>query len=405
MTAPRRADCAARDEADALAPLRDFFDLPDGFIYLDGNSLGPLPRPAIARVNRTLRTEWGEGLIRSWDSAGWWDKPLALGARIAPLIGARPEEVVVGDSTSVNTFKVVVAALRMRPDRRVIVTDRDNFPTDLYIIDSAAELAGDYSIRRVETPDDVAGAIDESVALVALTHVDYRSARLYPMDEITRAAHDNGAVIIWDLSHSVGAVPLDVDGCDVDFAVGCTYKFLNGGPGSPAFLFAASRLHDVARQPLVGWHGHARPFGFEPNYEPAPGIRRFACGTPPILSYASLEGSLEIWDHVELAELLAKGQELCNLLIELLEPCFVPGRFELISPRDSRLRGSQVTLRHPEARSFLAALARRGVIGDHREPDLVRLGIAPLYLRFVDIWDAADTIREILSAGRVARRD
>ncbi len=261
--------------------------------------------------------------------------PGARRARIAPLIGARPEEVIVGDSTSVNTFKVVIAALRMRPDRRVVVTDRDNFPTDLYIIDSAAELAGDYSVRRVETPDDLAGAIDRSVALVALTHVDYRSARLLPMNEVTRTAHDNGAVMIWDLSHSVGAVPLAVDACDVDFAVGCTYKFLNGGPGSPAFVFAAARLHDAARQPLAGWHGHARPFAFEPGYEPAPGIRRFACGTPPILSYASLEGSLEIWEHVEPAELFAKGQELCDLLIELLDPYFVPGQFELVSPRES----------------------------------------------------------------------
>ena len=401
MTEPRRADCAARDELDALAPLRDFFDLPEGLIYLDGNSLGPLPRPAIASVKRTLRTEWGQGLIGSWDSAGWWDKPLALGARIAPLIGARPEEVIVGDSTSVNTFKVVIAALRMQPDRRVVVTDRDNFPTDLYIIDSAAELAGDYSVRRVETPDDLAGAIDRSVALVALTHVDYRSARLLPMNEVTRTAHDNGAVMIWDLSHSVGSVPLAVDACDVDFAVGCTYKFLNGGPGSPAFVFAAARLHDAARQPLAGWHGHARPLAFQPDYEPAPGIRRFACGTPPILSYASLEGSLEIWEHVEPAELFAKGQELCDLLIELLDPYFVPGQFELVSPRESRLRGSQVALRHPQARSLLAALAGRGVIGDYREPDLVRLGIAPLYLRFVDIWDAADAIRDTLSAGPV----
>jgi kynureninase len=208
--------------------------------------------------------------------------------------------------------------------------------------------------------------------------------------------------MIWDLSHSVGSVPLAVDACDVDFAVGCTYKFLNGGPGSPAFVFAASRLHDAARQPLAGWHGHVRPFAFEPDYEPAPGIRRFACGTPPILSYASLEGSLEIWEHVEPAELFAKGQELCDLLIELLDPYFVPGQFELASPRDSRLRGSQVSLRHPQARLLLAALARRGVIGDYREPDVVRLGIAPLYLRFVDIWDAADAIRDVLSAGPVA---
>ncbi|MGP8163273.1 MAG: kynureninase [Acidimicrobiales bacterium] len=401
MLGVTRSDCAARDAADPLGHLRDQFHLPPGVIYLDGNSLGPLPRRAATRVRDALQLEWGDGLIRGWVEANWWDKPVTLGARLAPLIGAGPDEVLVGDSTSINTFKVAVAALRLRPDRRVIVTDRNNFPTDLYMIGSAAELCGQLEVRVVDDPEGVVGALDGSVAFTELTHVDYRTARLYPMAEVTQATHDAGALAIWDLAHSVGAVPLALDACDVDFAVGCTYKYLNGGPGAPAFLFAASRLHDALRQPLVGWHGHARPFGFEPAYEAAAGMRQFACGSPPIVSFAALEGSLEVWEHVDLDALFAKGRALSELLIECVEPSFVPGEFELASPRDPLQRGSHVALRHRAARSLVVALEERGVLGDFREPDIVRLGIAPLYLRFVDIWDAADALRSLLAAGVV----
>ena len=398
MNAVRREDCEARDGADPLAPLREFFEIPDGLTYLGGNSLGPPPRNSVARVLATLRTEWGEGLVRSWEAAGWWDKPVTLGGRIAPLVGARPDEVLVGDSTSVNLFKVAVAAMRLRADRRVIVTDRDNFPTDLYMLEAAAELAGGAEVRRVDDAVALADCLDESVALVELTHVDYRLSRRHPMDEITRAVHDAGALMVWDLAHSVGAVPVALDDCDVDFAVGSTYKYLNGGPGSPAFVFAAARLHEAMRQPLVGWHGHVRPFAFEPDYAPAPGIRQFACGSPPIVAFASLEGSLEVWQHVELPALFAKGQALCDLLIELVEPCLAAGGLELVSPRDPARRGSHVALRHPGALAIVDELARRGVLGDFRAPDIIRLGIAPLYLRYVDIWDAAAAIRAVLAA-------
>jgi kynureninase len=398
VNAVRREDCEARDGADPLAPLREFFEIPDGLTYLGGNSLGPPPRNSVARVLATLRTEWGEGLVRSWEAAGWWDKPVTLGGRIAPLVGARPDEVLVGDSTSVNLFKVAVAAMRLRADRRVIVTDRDNFPTDLYMLEAAAELAGGAEVRRVDDAVALADCLDESVALVELTHVDYRLSRRHPMDEITRAVHDAGALMVWDLAHSVGAVPVALDDCDVDFAVGSTYKYLNGGPGSPAFVFAAARLHEAMRQPLVGWHGHVRPFAFEPDYAPAPGIRQFACGSPPIVAFASLEGSLEVWQHVELPALFAKGQALCDLLIELVEPCLAAGGLELVSPRDPARRGSHVALRHPGALAIVDELARRGVLGDFRAPDIIRLGIAPLYLRYVDIWDAAAAIRAVLAA-------
>jgi kynureninase len=398
VTAVRREDCKARDGADPLAPLREFFEIPDGLTYLGGNSLGPPPRTSVARVLVTLRTEWGDGLVRSWGTAGWWDKPATLGGRIAPLVGARPDEVLVGDSTSVNLFKVAVAAMRLRADRRVIVTDRDNFPTDLYMLDSAAELAGGAKVRRVDDAEALADCLDESVAFVELTHVDYRFSRRHPMDEITRAVHDAGALMVWDLAHSVGAVPVALDDCDVDFAVGSTYKYLNGGPGSPAFVFAAARLHEAMRQPLAGWHGHVRPFAFEPDYAPAPGIRQFACGSPSIVAFASLEGSLEVWQHVELPALFAKGQALCDLLIELVEPCLAAGGLELVSPRDPARRGSHVALRHPGALAIVDELARRGVLGDFRAPDIIRLGIAPLYLRYVDIWDAAAAIRAVLAA-------
>jgi kynureninase len=288
--------------------------------------------------------------------------------------------------------------MRLRADRRVIVTDRDNFPTDLYMLEAAAELAGGAEVRRVDDAVALADCLDESVALVELTHVDYRLSRRHPMDEITRAVHDAGALMVWDLAHSVGAVPVALDDCDVDFAVGSTYKYLNGGPGSPAFVFAAARLHEAMRQPLVGWHGHVRPFAFEPDYAPAPGIRQFACGSPPIVAFASLEGSLEVWQHVEPPALFAKGQALCDLFIELVEPCLAAGGLELVSPRDPARRGSHVALRHPGALAIVDELARRGVLGDFRAPDIIRLGIAPLYLRYVDIWDAAAAIRAVLAS-------
>lgn len=398
MSITTRRDCEQADSHDPLGTLRDRFLLPDGVVYLLGNSLGPLTESAAARVERAVRGEWGEGLLRSWHE-GWWDLPSSLGARLARLIGAGPDEVLVTDSTSVDLYKVILAAAMLRPGRRAFVTVADNFPTDLYMLDEAAAIHGDYEVRRAANIESLVDTIDEDVAVVELTHVDYRTARVAPMAEITKLAHDCGALVIWDLSHSIGAVPVDLGECEADFAVGCTYKYLNGGPGSPAFVFAASRLHSELLQPIPGWHGHARPFAFEPFYDPAPGIRRFASGSPPILSLAALAGSLDVWDLVDLGALFEKSRSLSELLIVRLEPLFSAGQIELASPRDVSQRGSHVALRHRDAEALVASLASRGVLADFREPDFIRLGIAPLYLRHVDIWDAAEALADVVTAG------
>ena len=387
-----RDRCEAMDAADELAPFRDRFAIPSGIIYMLGNSLGPPPRAAVQWIDNVVRGEWGDSLARGWTDAGWWNLPLTLGARISRLIGAAPDEVVVTDSTTIDVFKLVVAAIRLRPGRRVVVTEAGNFPTDLYAIEEAASMAGGLEVRRAADVDAVVAAIDDETAVVELTHVDYRTARIAPMAEITHVAHEHGALVVWDLCHSVGAVEVELNASAVDFAVGCTYKYLNGGPGAPAFVFAASRHHGAVRQPLAGWIGHARPFDFEPDYEPAPGVRRFCSGSPPILSLAALDASLSVWDSVDPEKLFAKRRALSQLLIELLEPCFAAGGLELASPRDSSARGSHVALRHPQAQAFVGALELRRVLADFRRPDLIRLGIAPLYLRFVDVWEAAGAI-------------
>lgn len=405
MTAPTRADCAARDASDPLARLREEFDLPEGLIYLLGNSLGPLPRRVLARLDDAVREEWGAGLIRSWGDAGWWDLPIALGTRLAPLIGAQPTEVLVTDSTSINTFKTVCAAATLRPGRRTIVTDAGNFPTDLYMIEAAAKALGGFAVRRLEDPLHLADALDADVAVVELSHVDYRSARLLPMRELTAAIHAAGALVVWDLAHSAGAVEVALDAADADFAVGCTYKYLNGGPGAPAYLFVAARLLEAAVSPLPGWHGHARPFAFEPAYEPAEGVRRFACGTPPVLSFAALRASLSLFAEVDPAALFAKSRALSTLFIELLEPTLQSSALELASPREVRDRGSHVALRHPEAAKLVRELEARGVLVDFREPDFIRAGLAPLYLRFVDVFDAAFALARATPSPRAVSPD
>lgn len=394
-----REDCEALDAADPLAPWRERFVLPSGLVYLDGNSLGALPRAVIERVRSTIEEEWGEGLIGSWNAAGWWDKPFALGRLVAPLIGTRDDEVVVGDSTSVNLFKVVMAAARLRPGRRTIVSDPDGFPTDLYMIDSAAELLGGYEHRLARPGEgELERALDDSVAVVVLGHVDYRTALLHDMAGLTATAHRAGALAVWDLCHSAGAVPVALNASEVDFAVGCTYKYLNGGPGSPAFVFAATRHLADARQPLPGWHGHARPFALERHYDPAPGIARFACGTPPLVSYAALEASLELWDGVQMDVVVDKSRRLSGLLIELVERCCDGRGVELASPCDPARRGSHLAFRHPHAHPIVRALAEHGVLADFREPDLIRFGLAPLYLRYADMWDAAERLARVLAA-------
>jgi len=397
MAAPiERSDCAELDRHDPLAPLRAEFALPEGTIYLDGNSLGPLPRAARDRVREVVDVEWGDGLIRSWNDAGWFDKPRTLGARLAPLIGAEPDEVVVCDSTSINLFKVLSAALRLRPDRTTVVSEAGGFPTDLYIIEGAA---GSHRRRLLDDGEDVGAALDEDVGVVVLGHVDYRTGRLRDMARVTEQVHRAGALMIWDVCHSVGALPVRLGDCDADFAVGCTYKYVNGGPGSPAFLFAARRHQDSARQPLSGWHGHADPFAFDVDYQPAPGVSRFLVGSPPILAYAPLEASLDIWDRVDLDRLRAKSVALTSLFLELVERECAGHGIEVGSPRDPEQRGSQIALRHPEGYRIVRALIERGVIGDFREPDVMRFGFAPLYLRYIDVWDAVHELRDVLASG------
>jgi kynureninase len=369
-------------------------------IYLDGNSLGALPVRTAAHVHEVVTQEWGQGLIRSWNDAGWFDKPRTVGDRVGRLIGAASGQVVVCDSTSINVFKALSAALALRPGRDVVVGDRDNFPTDLYMTQGATGVHGGYERRLISTYDGpgLADVLDDRVAAVLLTQVDYRTGRMYDMAAVTRQVQAAGALMIWDLCHSVGALPIDLDGCGVDFAVGCSYKYLNGGPGAPAFVYAAERHHDAARQPLSGWHGHARPFDFVTDYEPAPGISRFLVGTPHLLSYAGLEASLAVWDEVDMDAVRAKSLALTDLFMDLVE-ARCGDRVEIVTPRDHAVRGSQVSMRHADGYAVMQAIIDRGVIGDFRAPDLMRFGFTPLYVGYADVWDAVDILADVLDSG------
>ena len=394
-----RTDLEALDRADELAPLRDLFALPEGVIYLDGNSLGALPKATPARVAEVVQREWGQGLIRSWNDAGWMATPARVGDKIAQLVGAASGSVMVADSTSVNLFKLLGAALAARPGRRVIVSERRNFPTDLYIAEGLAALLGQGHELRLVEPDGIAAAIGEDTAVVMLTHVNYHTGAMHDMAAITRAAHEKGALMLWDLAHSAGAVPVDLAGCDVDLAVGCGYKFLNGGPGAPAFLYVAPRLQDSLRYPLTGWLGHAAPFAFETGYRPGQGIARTMVGTPPVLSLAALEVGIDIALQAPMAQVRAKSVRQTTIFAELLEQVGAGLGFRLASPRDAAKRGSQVCLAHDHAYSIMQALIARGVIGDFRAPDILRFGITPLYTRHVDLFDAAEALRLVMSQG------
>lgn len=399
-TITTRADCAALDASDPLAPVRAGFALPPELIYLDGNSLGPLPAGASARMTEVIENEWGRGLIRSWNDAGWFDKPLTVGERLAPLIGAASGEVVVCDSTSVNLFKAFTAALALRPDRRTVISEAGIFPTDLYMMEGATELLGGYR-RRLLGADGAAleDLLTDDVAVVVLSHVDYCTGRVHDMRAVTELIHRHGALVIWDLCHSVGALPIRLGDCSVDFAVGCTYKYLNGGPGSPAFVFAARRHQDNAVQPLSGWHGHAQPFAFTRDYEPAAGIGRFRVGTPQLLSYVPLEASLDLWDSIDIEQVRTKNRRLTGLFIELVERECAGLGVELVSPRDSAERGSQVSFRSEAGYEVMQALIARGVIGDFRAPDVIRFGFPATYVRYVDVWDAVQILAAILVSG------
>jgi kynureninase len=391
-----RAACAALDRADPLAPLRGRFDLPEGMIYLDGNSLGAMPRGAAARAQDVVTREWGIDLIKSWNSAGWFDLPVRLGDKLAPLIGAAPGEVVICDSTSQNLFKVLSAAVALRPDRSVLILEGSNFPTNNYIAEGVAAATGGRVTVRLCEKDEIAGAIDGDTIAVAITHVHYKTGHIHDMAAITERAHAAGALAIWDLCHSAGAMPVDLNGAGADFAVGCTYKYLNGGPGSPAFLFAAERHQGQALQPVTGWWGHAAPFAFEPGYRPQRDIRQFLIGTQPILSMALVETGIDIHLEADMAAIRAKSMALTDLFIRLVETRCAGHGFTLASPREAAARGSQVSFAHVEGYPIMRALIAAGVIGDFRAPDTVRFGFTPLYVRFVDVWDAVDRLVAIM---------
>jgi len=394
-----REDCQRLDAADRLAPLRAKFDLPPGVIYMDGNSLGPLPRAVKERVDHVIAHEWREGLIRSWNAARWIELPQRVGAAIAPIIGAAAHEVVAADSTSVNLFKVLSAALALQPGRTAILSEEDNFPTDLYIAEGLIAQLGAMHRLRLVGADAIAGAIGADTAVLMLTHVNYRTGAMHDMAALTRLAHEHGALVVWDLSHSAGAVPVDLHAADADFAVGCGYKFLNGGPGAPAYLYVAKRHQERFSQPLSGWLGHAAPFAFEGRYRPGAGVSRYICGTPAVLAMSALEEAVLLMREAEMRAVRAKSVALADLFIRLIEERCSGQGLRLVSPRDAAKRGSQVSIAHVEGYALMQALIARGVIGDFRPPDIARFGITPLYQRYVDMWDAVDILRDVL-AGR-----
>ena len=382
------------DAADPLAFARERFDLPDGVIYLDGNSLGAMPRGAPEKLLAT-QEEWRDDLIASWNRHDWIDWPVRIAAKLAPIVGARPSELLIADSTSVCLFKLLAAAARARPGRRTILSQQRNFPTDLYVAQGVAEMLG--LILKSVPADEVLGAIDRDTAVISLTHVDYRSALIHDMRAINDAARAAGALVVWDLSHSAGAIELDLNGTGCDLAVGCGYKYLNGGPGAPAFLYVAERLQEELRNPLQGWMGHAAPFAFVDDYQPARGILKFLTGTPSILSLAALEAGLDTFEGIAMRDLQSKSGKLSQLFIDEVE-ARCGDEVRLASPRDPAQRGSHVVFAHPEGYAVMQALIARGVIGDFRAPDLMRFGFAPLYNRFADMVRAAEILAEILAS-------
>jgi kynureninase len=394
-----RDDLLDRDREDPLQRFRDAFVMPEGVLYFDGNSLGPLPKATLERIDRAIRQEWGRDLIQSWNAHGWIDLSVRTGGKIARLIGASPDEVLACDSTSVNVFKLVAAAIRLQPGRPVILSDTENFPTDLYMVQGLCGLLGGAIELRLVKEAEIEQAIDSTTALVMLTQVNYRSGRRHDMAAITAAAHRAGALVLWDLSHSTGAFPIDLHGANADLAVGCGYKYLNGGPGAPAFLYVAKRHQHAFRQPLSGWLGHDSPFMFDLDYRPAQDIRRAQSGTPPILSLIGLDAAIDLMLEVDMNAVRRKSIELSSLFMALIdEQCDGHG-FTVVTPREPEQRGSQVCLRHSEGYPIVQALCARRVICDFRAADILRFGLTPLYMRFADVWDAVAILREIMQSG------
>ncbi|MFG2616005.1 kynureninase [Streptomyces sp. NPDC048507] len=386
------------DSADPLAHVRDRFTLPKGVVYLDGNSLGALPTAVPAAVEDALHRQWGTDLIRSWNANGWWEAPLRTGDAIGRLIGAAPGQVVVGDSTSVQLFNTLLAAARLRPGRRLLLTDPDHFPTDQYVADSVGRLLG-LDVRRVPAREAAAvlAAEGAQVAVAAYAPVDYRTGELHDMAALTAAAHAAGALVHWDLCHAAGALPVALDAIEADFAVGCSYKYLSGGPGAPAFAYLAHRHQRDFDHPVTGWHGHAEPFAMSGTYTPAPGITRARIGTPPLLSLIALEAALTAYDGVDMNAVRTKGLSLTGFFQECADVLLDGLGFGLATPRDPARRGSQVALRHPEAYPLVAALTARGVIGDMRAPDLLRFGFNALYLTHADVLHAVEALRDVVT--------
>ena len=388
------AEAAELDARDPLRALRDEFQLRDGLIYLDGNSLGALPRATASRVAAAVSDEWGEGLITSWLGAEWVTAPRRIGDKLAALLGAKPGEVIAADSTSVNIFKALTAAVSLRPGRPVILSERSNFPTDVYMMQGIEAFSGGRLQAVTVDPETVIDRLDDEVSVLLLTQVHYKSGLVRDMAEVTRRAHDKGVLVVWDLSHSAGAIDVDLNGANADFAIGCGYKFLNGGPGAPAYIFVAER-HQSATPILSGWFGHARPFAFEDGYAPSPGIERFLCGTPQVLGLAALECGIDLFRRADMREVRRKSVRLGQLFIERMEQRCGEFGFTLVSPRDPDRRGSQVSYAHRHGYEIVQALKARDVIGDFRAPDVLRFGLTPLYLRYVDIVDAVERLRDV----------
>jgi kynureninase len=391
-------DVSHLDEQDSLAPFRARFDIPDGLIYLDGNSLGCLPKAAKDRVNDVVTREWGQDLIRSWNSNDWINAPARIGNKIAKLIGADDGEVIVGDSTSINVFKCLSACLQLDNSRTTLITETGNFPTDAYMTEGLAGIAPDRISARLVDPDEVIDSLDDTTAALLLTHTHYKTGRLRDMAAITSAAHQKGVPVIWDLSHSCGAMPVDLNACDADFAVGCGYKYLNGGPGAPAFTFVAKRHQDKVFPALSGWLGHKQPFAFDDRYAPAPGINRFQCGTPGIIGCAALEVGVDLMLEADMQALRQKSSALGDLFIKLVNQECGEFGFEPACPINAAERGSQVSFHHPDGYAIMQALIARGVIGDFRAPDILRFGFAPLYISYRDVWKAVDILRDVMSS-------
>ncbi|MDH3430040.1 MAG: kynureninase [Gammaproteobacteria bacterium] len=398
MAVKARTDLEALDRTDPLSGFRNEFFLPEGVIYLNGNSLGAMPLAAAERAKRVVEHEWARGLIGSMNSAGWYTLPTTLGRKIAPIVGAGPNEVVLTDATGINLYKVVAAALKMQPDRRVVVMEGSNFPTNNYMVQGLLEqLDKGHTIRFAEA-DGMLDAIDEDVAAICITHVHYKTGNILDMAAITAKAHAVGAAAVWDLCHSAGAMPVDLNGCNVDFAVACTYKYINGGPGAPALLYVAERHHGKYTQPLTGWYGHAAPFEFERDYRPVGDIRQMLSGTQPTASLSIAEIGIDIMLRADIHQIREKSMRMTDLFIELVEQRCAQFGVELVSPRDARQRGSQVSFLNDDGYPIVRALHDRGVICDYRAPGNMRFGFAPLYLRYADVWDAVDHLHDILAS-------